>query len=116
MNRNERVARTLVHELVSLEKHIHTHTHPHQKFIMSLDLQEVLDFAISLSKQAGEAIVQGSETRFKNATGFDEKKNTADLVTETDQNTEKLVCEAIKDKYPDHKYVGCVPPAPPPPN
>lgn len=76
---------------------------------MSLDLQEVLDFAISLSKQAGEAIVQGSETRFKNATGFDEKKNTADLVTETDQNTEKLVCEAIKDKYPDHKYVGCVP-------
>lgn len=80
---------------------------------MSLDLQEVLDFAISLSKQAGEAIVQGSETRFKNATGFDEKKNTADLVTETDQNTEKLVCEAIKDKYPDHKYVGCVPhPAP----
>ncbi|EDP44752.1 hypothetical protein MGL_1234 [Malassezia globosa CBS 7966] len=73
---------------------------------MSLDLQEVLDFAISLSKQAGEAIVQGSETRFKNATGFDEKKNTADLVTETDQNTEKLVCEAIKDKYPDHKFIG----------
>ena len=27
VNRNERVARTLVHELVSLEKHIHTHTH-----------------------------------------------------------------------------------------
>ncbi|KOS13260.1 myo inositol monophosphatase [Malassezia pachydermatis] len=73
---------------------------------MTLDLQEVFDFAIALSKKAGAAIVEGSETRFKNATGFDEKKNTADLVTETDQNTEKLVCEAIKAKYPDHKFIG----------
>ncbi|WFD21422.1 inositol-phosphate phosphatase [Malassezia equina] len=73
---------------------------------MSLDLQQVLDFAIELSKQAGEAIVKGSETRFENATGFDEKKNTADLVTETDQSTEKLVCSAIQAKYPDHKFIG----------
>ena len=31
VNRNERVAHTLVHELVSLEKHIHTHTHTHER-------------------------------------------------------------------------------------
>jgi len=73
---------------------------------MSLDLQEVLDFAIELSKQAGEAILRGSEKRFENAAGFDEKKNTADLVTETDQSTEKLVCSAIQAKYPDHKFIG----------
>lgn len=30
MNRNERVAHTLVHELVSLEKHTHTHTRTRQ--------------------------------------------------------------------------------------
>lgn len=38
--------------------------------------------------------------------GFDEKKNTADLVTETDQNTEKLVMEAIKARFPDHQFIG----------
>lgn len=38
--------------------------------------------------------------------GFDEKKNTADLVTETDQNTEKLVHEAIKARFPDHEFIG----------
>lgn len=73
---------------------------------MAVNVQEVLDFAIELSKKAGAAIVQGSETRFENAAGFDEKKNTADLVTETDQNTEKLVMNAIKEKYPDHKFIG----------
>lgn len=35
--------------------------------------------------------------------GVEEKKNTADLVTETDQNTEKLVMGEIKKKYPTHK-------------
>ncbi|WFD29804.1 inositol-phosphate phosphatase [Malassezia sp. CBS 17886] len=73
---------------------------------MTLDLDEVLNFAIALSQSAGKAIEAGSATRFESAAGFDEKKNTADLVTETDQNTEKLVCEAIKAKYPDHKFIG----------
>ena len=40
------------------------------------------------------------------AAGFDEKKNTADLVTETDQATEKLVMNAIREKYPLHKFIG----------
>lgn len=34
------------------------------------------------------------------------KKNTADLVTETDQNTEKLVKESIQSQYPTHKFIG----------
>ncbi|KAI3627573.1 hypothetical protein CBS14141_001574 [Malassezia furfur] len=72
----------------------------------ALDLDEVLDFAIALAHRAGQAITEGSETRFRSATGFDEKKNTADLVTETDQNTEKLVHEAIKARFPDHEFIG----------
>lgn len=44
--------------------------------------------------------------RSADAAGFDEKKNTADLVTETDQNTEKLVCESIKARFPDHQFIG----------
>ena len=37
---------------------------------MALPLQDVLDFAIDLSKKAGEAIVKGSETRFEEAGTF----------------------------------------------
>lgn len=33
----------------------------------SLDLDEVLDFAIALAHRAGQAITEGSETRFRNA-------------------------------------------------
>ncbi|PKI83293.1 hypothetical protein MVES_002798 [Malassezia vespertilionis] len=53
---------------------------------MSLDLQQVFDFAIQLSFRAGKAITEGSETRFKNA--------------------EKLVRDAIQAKYPDHEFIG----------
>ncbi|WFC98160.1 inositol-phosphate phosphatase [Malassezia yamatoensis] len=80
----------------------------------TVNLDEILDFAVEIAHQAGKAITEGSETRFKNAgkflsansAGFDEKKNTADLVTETDQNTEKLVYEAIQKRYPDHQFIG----------
>ncbi|PWN53467.1 inositol monophosphatase [Violaceomyces palustris] len=72
----------------------------------NVDLKEIFDFAVQLSKKAGRAIVEGSTNRFKNMEGFDEKKNTADLVTETDQNTEKLVKEEISSKYPGHKFIG----------
>jgi myo-inositol-1(or 4)-monophosphatase len=73
------------------------------------NIEEVLDFAIDLSKKAGKMIVEGSEKRFKaqDAGEFDIdniiKKNTADLVTEVDQNTEKLVKDAISQQYPNHK-------------
>lgn len=73
------------------------------------DVQEVLAFAIELSKKAGKVIVEGSEKRFKDQdagkSDYEDiiKKNTADLVTETDQNTEKLVKEEINAKYPNHK-------------
>jgi hypothetical protein len=31
-----------------------------------------------------------------------------DLVTETDQAVEEMVKKAIAEKYPDHKYMGCM--------
>lgn len=73
------------------------------------DLQEVLAFAIDLSKKAGKMIVEGSEKRFRaqneGKSDYEDiiKKNTADLVTECDQNTEKLVKDEISSKYPSHK-------------
>jgi myo-inositol-1(or 4)-monophosphatase len=73
------------------------------------DIQEVLAFAIDLSKKAGKVIVEGSEKRFAaqddGKSDYEDiiKKNTADLVTETDQETEKLVKDEISKKYPSHK-------------
>ncbi len=34
------------------------------------------------------------------------RKNTADLVTETDQAVEALVKQSISEKYPDHSFIG----------
>lgn len=59
-----------------------------------------------LSKALKRALRKQVRTRHSHAAGFEEKKNTADLVTETDQHTEKLVCQAIREKYPDHKFIG----------
>ena len=73
------------------------------------DIQDVLAFAIELSKKAGKVIVEGSEKRFhdqdQGKSDYEDiiKKNTADLVTETDQKTEKLVKEEISARYPSHK-------------
>jgi myo-inositol-1(or 4)-monophosphatase len=78
----------------------------------AFDLQEVLAFAIDLSKTAGKIIVEGSEKRFKaqdeGKSDYEDiiKKNTADLVTEYDQKTEALVKEEISRKYPSHKFIG----------
>lgn len=73
------------------------------------NIEEVLASAIDLSRKAGKMIVEGSEKRFKaqdeGKSDYEDiiKKNTADLVTEVDQNTEKLVKDAISSKYPSHK-------------
>lgn len=72
-------------------------------------IDEVLAFAIDLSKKAGKMIVEGSEKRFREQdagrSDYESiiKKNSADLVTECDQATEKLVKDAISSKYPSHK-------------
>ena len=41
---------------------------------------------------------------FKEHKVVSEKDGVADLVTETDQNVEKMVIEEIFKKYPSHKY------------
>lgn len=71
-----------------------------------VDVQDIYRFAIDLARKAGSAIVAGSSKRFENSTGFEEKKNTADLVTEVDEATEKLVRDAIADRYPTHHFIG----------
>ncbi|SNX84483.1 related to quinic acid utilisation protein QUTG (inositol-1(or 4)-monophosphatase) [Melanopsichium pennsylvanicum] len=73
------------------------------------EVQDLYTFAIDLARKAGRAIVDGSSRRFStpaSASSFDHKKNTADLVTETDQAVEALVKKEISTKYPHHNFIG----------
>lgn len=74
--------------------------------ISDSELQDIYTFAIDLSRKAGRAIVEGSSRRFSSSAGFDQKKNTADLVTETDQATEELVKKEISTRFPTHEFIG----------
>ncbi|PSK43986.1 Inositol monophosphatase 2 [Elsinoe australis] len=67
-----------------------------------INLQEVHDFLISVAKKAGEMI---TSARPKTSVSGS-KKNSADLVTETDQAIEKMVSTSLKDKFPSYQFMG----------
>ncbi|XP_028297158.1 inositol monophosphatase 1-like [Gouania willdenowi] len=66
------------------------------------DWTDCLNFGISITKQASEVILsafqQQKEVRLKSSP--------ADLVTETDQQVEKMLISAIRRKYPQHRFIG----------
>jgi myo-inositol-1(or 4)-monophosphatase len=68
---------------------------------MAVDPQEVHDFLIDIAYKAGVVIVNAKPVR----AGTGEKKNSADLVTETDQAVEKMVSTSLMEKYPDFECV-----------
>lgn len=65
------------------------------------DLQEVHDFLITIAHKAGGMITSAKPTTSKD---LGTKKNSADLVTETDQAVEKMVSTELRGKYPDFEY------------
>lgn len=75
----------------------------------NFNAQEVFQFAIQLAKDAGQRIREGRQ-KLRDEIATDQsdilKKNTADLVTETDKATEELVKGQISKKYPHHKFIG----------
>ncbi|KAK5137510.1 hypothetical protein LTR08_008489 [Meristemomyces frigidus] len=68
----------------------------------AVDLQEVHDFLIGIAKEAGDMITAAKPTGAASGT----KKNSVDLVTETDQAVEKMVSTSLKAKYPDFEFMG----------
>lgn len=69
-----------------------------------MDLEEIVEFATTLAKEAGkkiEEVFEGGECSV-----VELKSSPVDLVTETDQNVEKLIIERIKTSYPKHKFIG----------
>lgn len=63
----------------------------------AIDLQEVHDFLIEVAHKAGKMITSAVPT----ADSASSKKNSADIVTETDQAVEKMVSTTLREKYPD---------------
>ena len=62
--------------------------------------QEEFDFSVSLVKKCGEVI----KAAFNAEKKVTEKSAPNDLVTETDQNVEKMLIGGLKEKFPDTRY------------
>ena len=75
----------------------------------AVDLQEVHDFLIEVAYKAGEMITSATP----NAAEAGQKKNSVDLVTDTDKAVEEMVSSTLREKYPDFEYN---PPPSHPPN
>ncbi|KAI6901204.1 inositol monophosphatase [Hortaea werneckii] len=67
-----------------------------------VDLQDVHDFLIDVAYRAGGMITSAKPV----AAGSGMKKNSADLVTETDQAVERMVSSSLKEKYPEFEFMG----------
>lgn len=63
------------------------------------DLQDVHDYLVAIANEAGEMI----RSARPKATGLGTKKNSADLVTETDQAVEKMVSTRLRARFPDYQ-------------
>ncbi|XP_061569033.1 inositol monophosphatase 1-like [Cololabis saira] len=64
--------------------------------------QECMDLCVEVTKRAGVVIREALQ---KDITIM-QKSSPTDLVTETDQRVEKLIINAIKEKYPTHSFIG----------
>ncbi|KAI9782582.1 MAG: hypothetical protein M1839_004826 [Geoglossum umbratile] len=67
-----------------------------------LNLQEIHDFLVELAKRAGEMVLAANPSTLT----ADSKKNSSDLVTETDKAIEKMVYSQLKAKYVNYEFLG----------
>ncbi|EEQ29978.1 myo-inositol-1-monophosphotase [Microsporum canis CBS 113480] len=66
------------------------------------DLAEIHEFLVELAGKAGEMITSAHPL----INGVGSKKNSSDLVTETDRAVEAAVSEALRTKYPHYEFMG----------
>ncbi|KAL9123513.1 MAG: hypothetical protein Q9217_007057, partial [Psora testacea] len=64
------------------------------------DLQEIHDSLFDLALRAGDMITSAHPST------VDTKKNSSDLVTETDKAVEEMVSSSLKSIYPDYSFLG----------
>jgi len=66
------------------------------------DLDDILSTLLSIAIDAGQMITAATPSTVSSGT----KKNTADLVTETDRAVEAHVSTTLKSKYPNYSFLG----------
>ncbi|XP_036940817.1 inositol monophosphatase 1-like [Acanthopagrus latus] len=66
------------------------------------DWTDCLNFGISVTKQASEIVLSA----FQQQKEVKLKSSAADLVTETDQRVEKILISNIRNRYPQHRFIG----------
>ncbi|WVQ79193.1 hypothetical protein IAT38_001289 [Cryptococcus sp. DSM 104549] len=71
-----------------------------------MDYAEILEFAYGLAEKATATILDASAKRWTAASDLNEKKNSVDLVTETDQAVEEMIKAAVAERFPAHKFIG----------
>ncbi|GAA6021625.1 hypothetical protein JCM11491_001243 [Sporobolomyces phaffii] len=74
-----------------------------------LDFAAIHAFTVSLARQAGKMILDGSNRRTKQASTLGQteiKKNRVDLVTEVDQAVEAFIKSEISREYPAFRFIG----------
>ena len=60
------------------------------------NLEEIHDFFVDIAKKAGKMILSARPSTSTITT----KKNSSDLVTETDRAVESMIAVSVKSKYP----------------
>ncbi|KAK2737895.1 hypothetical protein FQN57_007346 [Myotisia sp. PD_48] len=66
------------------------------------NLREIHDLFVEIANKAGEMITKAHPL----VNGVDSKKNSSDLVTETDRAVELMVSTALREKYPGYEFMG----------
>jgi myo-inositol-1(or 4)-monophosphatase len=69
-----------------------------------IDLNLLRDHLVAIALEAGQMITSAKPSTTSAATGT--KKNTADLVTETDQAVEAFISSKLKGLYPSFSFLG----------
>ncbi|XP_058064096.1 inositol monophosphatase 1-like [Anopheles bellator] len=69
---------------------------------MSLNLDECYEHVLGLVESAGSLIASRNSDRKRVL----EKSSNIDLLTETDQQVERMLMDGISAKYPDHRFIG----------
>lgn len=75
----------------------------------SVDLEHALAVAIDLALQAGEQLLSRARERITPSGAqltVVQKVNAVDLVTEADEDAEKIIRDGLKKNFPDHAFVG----------
>ncbi|KUJ14600.1 inositol monophosphatase [Mollisia scopiformis] len=67
-----------------------------------LNLQEIHDLLVNVAHEAGQMMLTATPSYLSSGT----KKNSADLVTETDKAVEKIVSTRLLTAYPTFKFIG----------